>query len=151
MTNEAVSDQAPRTILTVDDSSVSRHQLKSALERHGFVVVEAGEGMDALRKAEQQVFDLVITDIHMPNMSGLELIRELRKLPGYRHVPVFVLTSDCSKECLAEGRRVGATAWLVKPPDLATLARAVHQAIHAGREQAAAAAAGAATAPVVRG
>lgn len=123
------SGQRPATILIVDDSSTSRLQVQGALERHGFMVVAATEGADALWKAQQQKFDLVLTDIHMPTMGGVELIIELRKLPGYRQVPVFVLTSDCSKARLAEGRRAGATAWLVKPADLPTLVRAVQQAI----------------------
>lgn len=123
------------TILLVDDSSTSRHQVQSALERHGFAVVGAAEGADALRRAQQQTFDLVLTDIHMPTMDGLSLIMELRKLQGYRQVPMFVLTSDCSKERLAEGRRAGATAWLVKPADLPTLVKAVRQAIDAAGAQ----------------
>jgi two-component system, chemotaxis family, chemotaxis protein CheY len=132
MTNEESGPKpGPATILIVDDSSTSRHQVQGALEQHGFTVVGATEGADALWKAQQQKFDLVLTDIHMPTMDGLELIIELRKLPGYRRVPVFVLTSDCSKERLAEGRRAGATAWLVKPADLPTLVKAVRQAIDA--------------------
>lgn len=142
--------QRPATILIVDDSSTSRHQVQGALEKHGFAVVGATEGADALWKAQQQRFDLVLTDIHMPTMDGLELIIELRKLPGYRQVPVFVLTSDCSKERLAEGRRAGATAWLVKPADLPTLVRAVRQAIDAARAQVAGAAQPAEVAPPPR-
>lgn len=146
MTNEESGPKPrPATILIVDDSSTSRHQVQGALEKHGFTVVGATEGADALWKAQQQKFDLVLTDIHMPTMDGLELIAELRKLPGYRQVPVFVLTSDCSKERLAEGRRAGATAWLVKPADLTTLVKAVRQAIDAA--VAPAISAGAAPAP----
>jgi two-component system, chemotaxis family, chemotaxis protein CheY len=132
MTKEE-SARRPATILIVDDSSMSRHQMRAALERHGFTVVAATEGSDALWKAKQQKFDLVLTDIHMPTMNGLELIIELRKLPGYRQVPVFVLTSDCSKERLEAGRRAGATAWLLKPADLTTLVEAVQQAIDSAR------------------
>lgn len=136
MTNDPSSNPRPTKILIVDDSSTSRLPIRNALEKQGFVVVEAGEGMEGLWKAQQQAFDLVLTDIHMPTMDGLELIAGLRKLPGYREVPVFVLTSDCSKERLAEGRRAGATAWLVKPPDLPGLVKAVRQAIDSSRAQA---------------
>jgi two-component system chemotaxis response regulator CheY len=135
--------QRAATILLVDDSSTSRRQVQSALEKHGFSVVVAAEGADALWQAQQQRFDLVLTDIHMPTMDGLQLIIELRKLPGYRQLPVFVLTSDCSKERLAEGRRAGASAWLMKPADLPTLVRAVRQAIDSARAQLASAGQGA--------
>jgi two-component system, chemotaxis family, chemotaxis protein CheY len=119
---------APR-VLTVDDSSVARRQLRNALEAVGIVVAEAGEGFEALRRAREQLFDLIITDIHMPSMDGLQLIRELRKSPGYERTPVYVLTSDGSRERLAEGRAAGATAWIVKPANIPLLVNAVRDAL----------------------
>jgi two-component system chemotaxis response regulator CheY len=62
-------------------------------------------------------------------MDGLEFIRHLRKLPGYAKVPVFVLTSDVSRTRFAEGREVGATAWLVKPPNLVSLVAVIKEAL----------------------
>jgi two-component system chemotaxis response regulator CheY len=116
-------------VLTVDDSSVSRRQIRQAFEAVGIVVAEAAEGVEALWRAREQRFDLVITDIHMPAMDGLEFIRELRKSPGYERTPVYVLTSDGSRDRLAEGRQVGATAWLVKPANMAMLTSAVVEAL----------------------
>ena len=130
MTDSApISTIDPPRVLMVDDSSTSRRQLRLALEKAGIVVAEASEGVEALWRARQQSYDLVLTDIHMPTMDGLEFIRHLRRLPGYSKVPVFVLTSDVSRTRFAEGREVGATAWLVKPPNLVSLVAAIRDAL----------------------
>jgi two-component system chemotaxis response regulator CheY len=121
---------AARRVLTVDDSSVSRRQIRLALEGVGVSVCEAAEGVEALWRARQEAFDLVITDIHMPAMDGLEFIRELRKSAGYEQTPVYVVTSDGSRERLAEGRAAGATAWIVKPADIPLLVNAVLEALN---------------------
>ena len=123
------SSVTPPRVLTVDDSSTSRRQLRQALEGAGITVAEASEGVEALWRARQQPFDLVLTDIHMPTMDGLEFIRELRKSPGYERTPVYVLTSDGSRDRLAEGRAAGATAWIIKPPNLPLLVDAVVKAV----------------------
>ncbi len=112
-------------VLTVDDSSTSRRQIRQALEAAGIQVAEAAEGVEALWRARQQPFDLILTDIHMPTMDGLEFIRELRKIPHHARTPVYVLTSDASRDRLAEGQAAGATAWIVKPANLALLVEAV--------------------------
>jgi two-component system chemotaxis response regulator CheY len=129
MTSKNLPTPAASRVLTVDDSSVSRRQIRQALEAVGICVTEAGEGVEALWRAREQRFDLVITDIHMPAMDGLEFIRELRKSPGYERTPVYVVTSDGSRDRLAEGRQVGATAWIVKPANMTMLATAVVEAI----------------------
>jgi two-component system, chemotaxis family, chemotaxis protein CheY len=129
----AKADGGGPRVLAVDDSSVARRQIKEALEAAGVKVAEAAEGVEALWRAREQRFDLVITDIHMPAMDGLELIRELRKIPGYEHTPVYVLTSDGSRERLAEGRAAGATAWIVKPANMPLLVNAVVDAINKRR------------------
>ena len=126
--NETPPPRRPR-ILVVDDSSASREVLCGALTRAGFTTSEATEGSEALWRARTQSFDAVLTDIHMPTMDGLEFIRQLRRLPGYDKTPVFVLTSDVSRARFAEGRQVGATAWLVKPPNLMALVTAVRDAL----------------------
>jgi two-component system chemotaxis response regulator CheY len=116
-------------ILVVDDSSASREVLCSTLKRAGYQTCEATEGSEALWRARTQNFEAILTDIHMPTMDGLEFIRHLRKLPGYSKVPVFVLTSDVSRTRFAEGREVGATAWLVKPPNLVSLVAVIKDAL----------------------
>lgn len=124
-----MTDKPPTTftarVLTVDDSAISRRQVKNALEQAGISVTEASEGVEALWRARQQSFDLVLTDIHMPTMDGLEFIRELRKSAGYERTPVYVLTSDASRERFQEARAAGATAWISKPPNLPLLVKAV--------------------------
>jgi two-component system chemotaxis response regulator CheY len=121
----STADGGGPRVLVVDDSSVARRQLREAFEAAGIKVSEAAEGVEALWRAREQHFDLIITDIHMPAMDGLELIREVRKILGYERTPVYVLTSDGSRERLAEGRAAGATAWIVKPPNLPLLVNAV--------------------------
>src|SRR5688572_3576109 len=116
-------------ILVVDDSSASREVLCSTLRRAGFQTCEATEGSEGLWRARTQNFEAILTDIHMPTMDGLEFIRQVRKLPGYSKVPVFVLTSDVSRARFVEGREVGATAWLVKPPNLVSLVAVIRDAL----------------------
>lgn len=116
-------------VLTVDDSATSRRQLRQALENGGFSVTEAAEGVEALWRAREQAYDLILTDIHMPTMDGLEFIRELRKSPGYSRTPIYVLTSDASRDRLAEGKAAGATAWIVKPPNLPLLVESAWKAV----------------------
>jgi two-component system chemotaxis response regulator CheY len=120
----------PLRVLVIDDSAPFRRQVASALESSGLQVAEAGEGYEALwRVRAEGVFDLILADIYMPNMDGLSFIREVRKLSGYADVPIIVLTSDGSRERRAEGRLAGATAWVMKPPDLPALVHSVHAAL----------------------
>jgi two-component system chemotaxis response regulator CheY len=117
-------------ILAVDDSPSMRQMVGVTLKSAGYDVLEACDGREALDIAKQQApVDLVITDVNMPNMDGLTLVRELRMLPHYRGVPLLVLTTEASAEKKLEGKAAGATGWVVKPfsPDrlLATIARII--------------------------
>jgi len=124
------STSQPLRVLVIDDSPLFRRQVAGALEASGLSVAEASEGYEALwRVRAEGVFDLILADIHMPNLDGLVFIREVRKLPEYVSVPIFVLTSDGSRERREEGRAAGATAWLLKPPDLPALVNTVHAAL----------------------
>lgn len=115
------------TILAVDDSASIRQMVSFTLEGAGYEVIQAHDGEEALGKAKSSQPDLVLTDVNMPKMDGITLIRELRKLPAYRHVPMLMLTTESSAEKKAEGKSAGATGWLVKPFDpeklLATIQR----------------------------
>jgi two-component system chemotaxis response regulator CheY len=103
-------------LLIVDDSTMLRDMLSYALTEGGYTdVVEALDGVDGLEKAKSATFDLVITDVNMPNMDGLTFIEELRKLPQYSKVPILVLTTERSDEMKTKGKSVGATGWIVKP------------------------------------
>lgn len=104
-----------KKILAVDDSVTMRKMVSVTLQRGGYEVVEAIDGVDALEKAKTAEVDLVLADINMPNMDGLTLIQELRKLQAYVLKPILVLTTESSDEMKAKGRAVGATGWIVKP------------------------------------
>jgi two-component system chemotaxis response regulator CheY len=104
-----------KTILTVDDSVSMRQMVSLTLKAAGYEVVQACDGVEALEWARDSVVDLVLTDVHMPRMDGIALVRELRNIPPYRFVPMLVLTTESSPERKAEGKRVGATGWIVKP------------------------------------
>jgi two-component system chemotaxis response regulator CheY len=104
-----------KKILAVDDSVTMRKMVSVTLQRGGYDVVEAIDGVDALEKAKTDEVDLVLADVNMPNMDGLTLIQELRKLKAYASKPILVLTTESSDEMKAKGRAVGATGWIVKP------------------------------------
>lgn len=133
MTHEQPGPLVRGSVLVVDDSAIVRRELCHCLEQAGFKVATAAEGVEGLWRARQATFDLVLTDVHMPTMDGLEFVSELRRLSGYDTTPVFVLTSDRSKERLVRGREVGATAWVIKPPNLPALMEAVRQAVEGRR------------------
>src|SRR5882757_5157018 len=92
------ADTLTRTILVVDDSRTIRQQTRVLLEGHGFRVTEAGNGMEGLEEAKKGVVDLIIVDVNMPAMNGLDMIAHVRQLPGYAKVPIFVLTTEASGE-----------------------------------------------------
>ena len=114
-------------ILAVDDSAAMRQMVGITLTGAGHEVQQASDGREALAIAEREKFDLVITDVNMPVMDGLTLVRHLRNLPSYRGVPLLILTTEATTEKKLEGKAAGATGWLVKPfnPDrlLATVAK----------------------------
>ena len=111
-----------KTIMVVDDSATMRLSLKANLEVGGYKVEFAGDGLQALAQLKNGVKpDLIISDINMPNMGGLEFIRNVRGLAGFRFTPILVLTTESQQEKKDEAKKNGATGWLVKPvagPDL---------------------------------
>lgn len=102
-------------ILIVDDSPSLRRIVRAALECDGYEVSESEDGQQALAVLRDTSPGLVITDIHMPVMDGLSLIREIRALPPFRFMPVLVLTTETGEEMKQRGRAAGATGWIVKP------------------------------------
>lgn len=114
-------------ILAVDDSASMRQMVSFTLKGDGHDVVEAVDGVDALAKAKGTTFDLVISDVNMPNMDGITLISELRKLPAFKFTPMLMLTTESSGDKKQQGKAAGATGWIVKPfnPDqlLATIGK----------------------------
>lgn len=103
------------SILTVDDSPSLRMAIKIALTGAGYAVTEAGDGVEGLTKAKGAKFDLIITDLNMPNMDGLTMIRELRKDPAQCGTPIIFLTTESDDAMKQQAKAAGATGWLVKP------------------------------------
>lgn len=119
-----------KTILIVDDSATMRMSVKSTLEMNGFQVEIAGDGIQALTKLKGGVKpDLIITDINMPNMGGMELIKNVRVLPGFRFTPILTLTTESQAAMRDEGKKLGATGWLVKPVSGPDLVRVIKQVL----------------------
>jgi len=115
------------SILAVDDSPSMRQMVSYTLKSAGYDVILANDGKVALEIAENTNVRLVLTDVNMPNMDGITLVRQLRKLKGYKFTPILILTTESSSEKKMQGKDAGATGWIVKPfdPDqlLSTLQR----------------------------
>jgi two-component system chemotaxis response regulator CheY len=121
------------TILVVDDSATTRSLVASYLtDWEGVEVVEAASGFEALRVLPARSVDLIVTDINMPDINGLELISFVRANPNYRRIPVVIITTENSAEDRKRGLDLGASDYLVKPFSAADLRRAVEAAL--GRE-----------------
>lgn len=106
---------ADKKILAVDDSVSIRKSISFILGQEGYEVVEAEDGVDALKKAGSEKFGLIISDINMPNMDGIELIKQLRNDANYKFTPIIVLTTENQDSKMQEGKAAGATGWIVKP------------------------------------
>ena len=104
-------------LLIVDDSTSMRQMVAFALASGGYDVSQAEDGQAALELARGRRFDAVVTDVNMPRMDGIQLIRELRQLPDYRFTPLLMLTTESGGDKKQEGKAAGATGWLVKPFD----------------------------------
>lgn len=103
------------SILVVDDSTTMRQMVAFTLTSAGHDVTEAPDGSQALAKAKQKKFDLVITDVNMPGMNGIDLVQSLRALPECKFIPILVLTTEAGAELKQKGKSAGATGWIVKP------------------------------------
>ena len=117
----------PATILAVDDSPSMRQMVSFTLKQAGYIVIEAADGRQALDLARAHSVNLVLTDVNMPEMDGITLVRELRQLDAYKFVPMLMLTTEAGQDRKMQGKAAGATGWLVKPfnPEklLATIAK----------------------------
>lgn len=103
------------SILAVDDSASMRQMVSFTLKGAGYDVVEAQDGAEALGLAKTRSVNLVVTDVNMPKMDGIALIRALRTLPAYKFTPILMLTTESAPEKKQEGKAAGATGWIVKP------------------------------------
>ena len=105
------------SILAVDDSASLRQMVTFTLRSAGYDVVEAADGVEALRLAQTRKFNLVLTDVNMPKMDGIAMVRALRALPQYKFTPILTLTTEAAVQKRQEGKAAGATGWIVKPFD----------------------------------
>ena len=104
-----------KMIMTVDDSASVRQMVAFTLKQNGYDVVEAVDGKDALAKLTGTKVDMVITDLNMPNLDGIGLIKGVRANPAYRFTPIVMLTTESQDSKKSEGKAAGATGWIVKP------------------------------------
>ena len=104
-----------KKIMTVDDSPTIRQMLGMALKGAGYEVVEAENGKDALSKLETEKVNMLITDLNMPEMNGIDLIRSVRQSPGLRFLPIIMLTTETQEAKRQAGKAAGASGWIVKP------------------------------------
>jgi len=115
--------------MIVDDSASIRKVVRLTLESEGFNVIDASDGVDALKKLNGIKIHLIITDVNMPNMDGITLVEEAKKLPDYKFTPMMMLTTESADEKKNLGRLAGAKAWLVKPFQPPVLLNAVSKLI----------------------
>ena len=105
-----------KNILVVEDSKAIRSMIRVSLEEAGgFFAVEAGNGFEALKALPTRRFELIITDINMPDINGLELINFVRNNPRYNHLPIIIVSTERSEEDKKRGMALGATAYVTKP------------------------------------
>ncbi|WP_028894904.1 response regulator [Syntrophorhabdus aromaticivorans] len=104
-----------KRIMTVDDSASVRQMVSFTLKGAGYEVVEASDGNDALTKLSGKPVSMIITDLNMPNLDGIGLIRSVRSHASHKFIPIIMLTTESQDSKKQEGKSAGATGWIVKP------------------------------------
>ena len=104
-----------KTIMIVDDSASLRQVVAISLRGAGYEVLEGCDGVDALKKLTGQKVHLIISDVNMPNMDGIALVKAVKELPAYRFTPIVMLTTESQEGKKQQGQAAGAKAWMVKP------------------------------------
>ncbi|NVK24902.1 MAG: response regulator [Gammaproteobacteria bacterium] len=104
-----------KRILAVDDSASMRQMVSFTLKKSGYDVTEAKDGQEALNIAQSAQFDVIISDVNMPVMDGITLVKNLRALPQFKFTPILMLTTESGTDKKSEGKAAGATGWIVKP------------------------------------
>jgi two-component system, chemotaxis family, chemotaxis protein CheY len=104
-----------KSILIVDDSASVRQVVSIALKQKGYDVIEGADGKDALTKLTGQKVHLIISDVNMPNMDGISLVKAVKAMPAYKFTPIVMLTTESQEAKKKEGQMAGAKAWIVKP------------------------------------
>ena len=121
-----------KTALIVDDSRTMRQMVAFTLTNAGFTVIEAEDGKDAVNKVSAGTkLDIIVTDLNMPEMDGITLIKELRLLTAYKFTPILMLTTESAMDKKKEGKEAGATGWIVKPFNPDTLLKTIAKVLPA--------------------
>ncbi len=118
-----------KKILIVDDSKSILEAISFGLEESGFEIEKAVNGRDALSRFDGAKFDLLLTDFHMPEMNGLDLIKQVRKIDEYKYLPILVLTTETQKDVIMQAKQAGATGWLVKPFNMEKLVATIRRVL----------------------
>jgi len=105
----------PATIMTADDSASMRRMITFTLQQAGYDVVEAIDGKEALKRLYSTPVQMLITDLNMPNVDGIELIECVRAMPQYKYLPIIMLTTESEEARKQQGRAAGASGWIIKP------------------------------------
>jgi two-component system, chemotaxis family, chemotaxis protein CheY len=118
-----------KTILVVDDSQSLRNLVKLILENEGFRILLAENGKEALEKMTSNEIQLLVTDLHMPVMDGMELVRNVRKSEAYRYIPILILTTETNSQIKIKAKELGATGWITKPFDNEKLIKVIKRVL----------------------
>jgi two-component system chemotaxis response regulator CheY len=104
-----------KKILIIDDSAVFRKIISVHLKNANFELIEAGDGLEGLKKLSEHEIDLIVSDMNMPNMDGISFIKKAKEDPKYKFTPIIMLTTESQPEKKEQGINAGAKAWLTKP------------------------------------
>lgn len=121
-----------KSVLIVEDSATTRAMIKAVIEDMGedFTALEANTGFEALKLLPQEPLDLIITDINMPDVNGLELISFVKSNPNYRHIPIIIVTTERSTGDKERGLALGASAYVTKPFQAGELQEAIAKTLN---------------------
>lgn len=122
-------EHVKKKIIVAEDSPSILEAIAFGLDNAGYEVEKSIDGADALAKFDGQKFDLLLTDFHMPRMNGLELIKNVRTLKKYQHIPILVLTTEAQKDIILQAKQAGASAWLIKPFSIEKLVLTIRRLI----------------------
>ncbi|MDP4207887.1 MAG: response regulator [Bacteroidota bacterium] len=118
-----------KTILIVDDSESIREVVSFTLEHEGYTVLVGIDGQDAQKFLDGRKIDLIITDLHMPVLDGIGLIKVVRSMLDYQRIPILFLTTESQAAKKMEAKEAGATGWIIKPFVPAKLIEAINKVI----------------------
>jgi len=118
-----------KTILVVDDFENSLFVIGFTIAQKGYKVLKAKSGQEALEHLSREAVDLLITDYHMPQMNGLQLVEKIKRSSRYQKMPVFILSTETQKELKEKAAKLGVTAWIKKPFEIIKLVKLIERVI----------------------